>query len=233
MRCFKMRPMRYQPIVICTQPTKVTTIGFEALYNHPNNYRIFSENNLELERDCLFSAIAEAVKNGLAQRPDLKLFVNASMNAIWEFRDEISTLTLKHLLPGQLVVEITEQPYHGPLDLMYRIIEDIRQRGWLVAIDDFGTGQSYKLTGAEVDYIKADMSMIRNCNHSLDKQKTLKALVGLYGKEKVIAEGVETVDECATCYQTGITIMQGYFFSYPGELPPNLKDPALINIDRL
>lgn len=222
MRHFQMRPMKYQPIAVYSSSDEISIIGYEALYNSADNYKIFQGNNLDLERDCVLSAISEAVEHGLGLNPQCKLFVNASMNAVLKFKEELTEFTFKSLRPGQLVVEITELPFHGSITAIYKIINDIRSRGLLVAIDDFGAGQSYRLTNIEMDYIKVDMSTIRNCHQSLSKQRIIKQLVGLYGAEKLIAEGVESIYECDACRQIGVSIMQGYFIGYPAKLPVKL-----------
>jgi malonate-semialdehyde dehydrogenase (acetylating)/methylmalonate-semialdehyde dehydrogenase len=91
-----------------------------------------------------------------------------------------------------------------------------------LAYDDFGAGQSRLMELVEVppDYLKLDMSLVRDIDQSPKRQDLVRALVSFMcdlGIE-VIAEGIERVEEADTCRELGCSLGQGFF------LGPTLLD---------
>ncbi len=84
-----------------------------------------------------------------------------------------------------------------------------------IALDDFGNGYNgdSMLLAVDPDYIKIDMSIVRNIHMDKDRQQLLKnILVYAHGRHiQVIAEGVETADEMETLIQSGVDYLQGYY----------------------
>ena len=68
------------------------------------------------------------------------------------------------------------------------------------------------------EYIKVDLSLIRNIGRSVLKRelvKTLSLIASTIGAH-IIAEGVERKGELATLRKIGIDFGQGYLFARPG-----------------
>ena len=90
-------------------------------------------------------------------------------------------------------------------------------------IDDLGAGyaslNSVALVGPE--FIKIDMSLIRDIDESPRKRSLVASLVqfALDAEISVIAEGIETEGEAAACRQLGCELLQGYLFGKPAPLP--------------
>ncbi|HTP07455.1 MAG TPA: EAL domain-containing protein [Anaerolineae bacterium] len=123
-------------------------------------------------------------------------------------------------LPRQsIVIEITE----GLLLNADAIVEDkllkFRDAGMQVAIDDFGTGYSSLsyLKKFDIDYLKIDQSFVRNLAAHSDDLALCEAIVVMAHKlgVKVIAEGVETVEQRELLAAAGCDYAQGYLFSRP------------------
>jgi EAL domain-containing protein (putative c-di-GMP-specific phosphodiesterase class I) len=89
----------------------------------------------------------------------------------------------------------------------------------LSAIDDFGAGFAglNLLADFQPDIIKLDMELIRGIDQSRTRQAIVRGTVGICAELgiKVIAEGVETPDECSALQDLGISLLQGYLFSKP------------------
>jgi EAL domain-containing protein (putative c-di-GMP-specific phosphodiesterase class I) len=98
--------------------------------------------------------------------------------------------------------------------------------GFRIALDDLGAGYAglTSFTSLEPEFVKLDMSLVREVHDNRTKQKIVRAMVGLchdMGKQ-VIAEGVETPEEQQALVELGCDLMQGYFFGRPGRsVPPD------------
>jgi EAL domain-containing protein (putative c-di-GMP-specific phosphodiesterase class I) len=104
-------------------------------------------------------------------------------------------------------------------DSVNRQLEDLRRAGMAVSLDDFGTGYS-SLTYLQryaIDYIKIDQSFVRNMREGSTDLALCKALVILAHElgMKVVAEGVETRDQCNWLKAAGCDYGQGFLFSKP------------------
>ncbi|MBC7405027.1 MAG: EAL domain-containing protein [Cytophaga sp.] len=131
---------------------------------------------------------------------------------------------LKQLgLPGQAItIEITEGLL---LDASEKIVEKLlqfRDAGIQVSLDDFGTGYSSLsyLKKFDIDYLKIDQSFIRNLTTDKSDIALSEAIIVMAHKLglKVIAEGVETVEQKELLRLAGCDYAQGYLFSKP--VPP-------------
>jgi EAL domain-containing protein (putative c-di-GMP-specific phosphodiesterase class I) len=88
-----------------------------------------------------------------------------------------------------------------------------------LAIDDFGTGYSSLsyLRQFPIDTLKVDQSCIHEINAETDEATIISAVInmGCRLKHRVIAEGVETVEQLAFLRAHGCDEGQGYYFSGP------------------
>lgn len=121
-------------------------------------------------------------------------------------------------LAGQsLVVEITEGLL---LDTSHNVSKKLlafRDAGIQVALDDFGTGYSSLayLRRFDIDYIKIDQSFVRNISTQPDDLALCESIIAMAHKLglSVIAEGIETEEQCALLKAAGCDYGQGYWFS--------------------
>jgi diguanylate cyclase (GGDEF)-like protein len=122
---------------------------------------------------------------------------------------------LKHV-----ILEVTESVYMGHGDrIVQKAVEKLRARGLRVALDDFGTGYASltHLLTVPVDIIKIDKSFVDRLAPSDASTVIVEALIGIAAKLdiRLIAEGVETVEQAACLQALGCTLGQGYLFSRP------------------
>jgi EAL domain-containing protein (putative c-di-GMP-specific phosphodiesterase class I) len=127
----------------------------------------------------------------------------------------------------RVVLEITERaPLEKIKDANARVTQ-LRKMGYRIAVDDLGAGYAGLTSFAhlEPEVVKVDMSLIRGLDQSPTKQKLLRSIVGLCRdlEIKMIAEGIETVEERDTLVRLGGDLCQGYLFARPGRAFPPIK----------
>jgi diguanylate cyclase (GGDEF)-like protein/PAS domain S-box-containing protein len=133
-------------------------------------------------------------------------------------------------LPGQCVtIEITEglllNATSGVTDKLLRF----RDAGIQVSIDDFGTGYSALsyLKKFDIDYLKIDQSFVRDLVTDPSDLALSEAIIVMAHKLglKVIAEGVETVEQRDLLAIAGCDYVQGFLFSKA--IPPEEFEASL------
>jgi diguanylate cyclase (GGDEF)-like protein/PAS domain S-box-containing protein len=126
------------------------------------------------------------------------------------------------LPPGLLELELTETLIARDVDKVAATIQRLQSAGVHFSVDDFGTGYSSlsQLKRFRVDRLKIDQSFVRNLDTDRNDAAIALAIISLArGLDlKVIAEGVETAEQCAFLRKHGCDEIQGYYFSRP--VPP-------------
>ncbi len=120
---------------------------------------------------------------------------------------------------NSISVEITEGVLFKTSPVTEQHLLEMRGAGIQVAIDDFGTGYSSMayLKKFDVDYLKIDHSFVRATepnDQSRTIAKTIIAMAHQLGL-KVIAEGIETPEQCDWLTRLGCDFGQGFLFSRP------------------
>ncbi|MBC7684500.1 MAG: EAL domain-containing protein, partial [Bdellovibrionales bacterium] len=128
---------------------------------------------------------------------------------------------LAHIgLEGQaVVVEITEGLLLDASTGVTDKLLALRDAGIQVALDDFGTGYSSLsyLQKFDIDYLKIDRSFTRNLASDSSDMALSEAIIVMAHKLdlRVIAEGVETQEQCDLLLGAGCDYGQGYLFARP------------------
>ncbi len=167
----------------------------------------------------LFSYINSWLKSRL---PAPRFAINLSSLNLHDpvFIKQFFQLMKSYNIPANLLqIEITE---HISLELFSdgdNPLEAMRNHGISIAIDDFGTGYSSLtyLKYLPIDTIKIDRTFIKSLPASQSDLALSKAIIDI-GKEfdlKVVAEGVETVEQLNLLKLHGCFQIQGYLFSKP------------------
>lgn len=129
------------------------------------------------------------------------------------------TLAASGLEPRQLKIEITEGLLLREDATVCEELNRVRASGASLVLDDFGTGYSSLsyLHRLPVDGIKLDRSFIRQLPGDRAFANTVQALVTLAANRnmKVVAEGVETLDQVVQLQALDCDFAQGYYFSRP------------------
>lgn len=215
------------------------TAGFEALLrlNHPDKGLLspaaiisLAEENGTIHRIgnvILDQSVANLAR--LSRLPGIaQTYVAVNFSPL-QFEPGLPTriagLLHRHgILPGRLVIEITEAVIMKDDPQIRAILTAIHQLGCRIALDDFGTGYSSLsyLSRFPVDIVKIDQSFTRSiCDDTVEIRQRNRMLVeGIAAISHkmncvVIAEGVETEEQKLLLADMGADYGQGYFFARP------------------
>ncbi len=120
---------------------------------------------------------------------------------------------------SSFIFEISEKHNFKNISSINNLLTVYKERGYNIAIDDFGSGYSnlQKLFHIEVDILKIDRFFINEIDKSSKKKVFLASIVNLVHSlgGKVVAEGVETLEEYFICRKIGCDLVQGFFVEKP------------------
>ncbi|HEY0478202.1 MAG TPA: EAL domain-containing protein [Kofleriaceae bacterium] len=228
-RCLATLTLHFQPIVHAGTRAR---FGYEALLRsadkslpHPGAILDAAE---RLERTTTLgrNVRAQAAKVVANTPPERGLmFVNLHLLDLFD-KQLLSPFAPLSKVASRVVLEITERTsLEGQLDLRYRVAE-LRELGFLIAIDDLGGGHARMstFTPLDTDFVKLDMSLVRDVDKHQMKQRLIRSVTQLCREQgtRVIGEGVETEAEAQVLVDLGCDLLQGYVIARPG---PAFVDP--------
>jgi Amt family ammonium transporter len=164
--------------------------------------------------------MAEACR--LLEQVDGRISVNVSS---LQFRHADFVANLAELLhrtgadPRRLELEITESVLIDDDKRAVQILNDLKKMGLDIALDDFGTGYSSLsyLSRYPFDTIKIDRSFVSNLGVAENAQVIVRTIIDLGAGlgMKIVAEGVERIEEALFLAQSGCHELQGYLLGKP------------------
>ena len=151
----------------------------------------------------------------------LQLAVNVSRRQLFDpfFVDRVCrTIEKYRMSPKDVTLEITESIAMLEVDFAIERLQKLHDAGFALSIDDFGTGYSTlsQLHEMPVSELKIDMSFVRR----IDTYEGLQVVQAIANMGRalnldVVAEGVETQENCRRLEDIGINLLQGNLFSKP------------------
>jgi EAL domain-containing protein (putative c-di-GMP-specific phosphodiesterase class I) len=165
----------------------------------------------------------KAIELASALKLEGNLNINFLPNAVYEPKACIRlTLEVAHRTGfplNRLTFEFTENEQVADINHTVAIITEYRRHGFKIALDDFGTGYSglARLTDLQPDIIKLDRALIENCDQNKMRLSVVRSMISL-GTElgiKVVAEGVERLEEVNALRSVGVRFIQGFYFARP------------------
>jgi len=155
-----------------------------------------------------------------AGAPRLTMAVNLSAR---QFRQPFlarfvaDTLAEAGIAPHRLELELTESLLLDDSENNRNVLASLAEMGVRVAIDDFGTGHSSLsyLKRFDIDTLKIDRSFVSELPHDTEDAAIATAIVAMGHSlhMKVVAEGVETIEQAEFLGGLGCDEIQGYLIS--------------------
>jgi diguanylate cyclase (GGDEF)-like protein len=121
-------------------------------------------------------------------------------------------------LPASLFeLELTEGVLMQDVESGQRSLAALKEFGFALAVDDFGTGYcslNY-LKRFPLDTLKVDRAFVNDITADADDAAIVRAIVGLGHNLnlKIVAEGVETLEQLQFLRATGCDLIQGFLMS--------------------
>jgi diguanylate cyclase (GGDEF)-like protein/PAS domain S-box-containing protein len=150
----------------------------------------------------------------------LQLAVNVSARQFRQSNfvsDVITLINETGINPTRLKLELTESmAIDNPKDTIDKM-NQLREIGVRFSMDDFGTGYSSlsSLKKLPIEQLKIDKSFVRDISTDADDAVIVQTIIAMAKNMglKIIAEGVETQEQCLFLKQHGCQHFQGYLFS--------------------
>ncbi|MBS1122101.1 MAG: diguanylate phosphodiesterase [Deltaproteobacteria bacterium] len=228
-RCLASLTMHFQPIVHASTRAR---FGYEALLRsqdkslpHPGAILDAAE---RLERiPTLGRAVRAHSAKVIAGAPPERgvVFINLHLLDLYD-KQLTSAFAPLSKVASRVVLEITERTsLEGESDIRYRVAQ-LRELGFRIAIDDLGGGHARMgtFTPLDTDFVKLDMSLVRDVDKHAMKQRLIRSITELCRQQgtMVIGEGVETEAEARVLVDLGCDLLQGYLIARPA---PPFCDP--------
>ncbi len=163
--------------------------------------------------------------------------INISINQLRQDNFVETLLKYTHqynIEPQYLLLEITENILIGNFESIINKISILRSKGFKFALDDFGTGYSSLtyLKKLEIDIIKIDREFIIDINNDSNDTILVEAILSIASnfKMKVVAEGVEDIEQVNKLVKMGCHYFQGFYFSKPMDISQFEKLLAFKNL---
>ncbi len=151
---------------------------------------------------------------------DLEVAVNVSAVQLAEpaFLGGLSELLVAHAMPPHLLtIEITESQLIEDVSSVAARLGELADLGVGISIDDFGTGHSSlsRLQQLPFSELKIDQHLVQDADEV--RLSLLAIMVGLVRDRgvRVVAEGVETLEQLRRVRDFGCERAQGFYLSRP------------------
>lgn len=130
----------------------------------------------------------------------------------------IEIMNQYHIDAKRIEFEITESATIDSEVDIFKILKNIKNKGFSISIDDFGTGYSSlsMLQNMPVDVLKIDKLFVDNAD--LKSSENLINYISFMAQRlgiKTIVEGVETKEQVSFIKQLKCDKIQGYYYSKP------------------
>ena len=209
-------------------------VGFEALvrWDHPEHGQIQPGEFISIaERTGLDIALGDWVLQAccrqlsLWQAQGLAIVPIAINVTARQLRDEqlpgrvAACLAKAGLAANLLEVEITEGSLVEPVEVASSVLNALKKIGVGIALDDFGNGYSsfHYIRTLPIHVIKIDRSFVNEIRNSPSDAVIVASIVTLAHNlnKRVIAEGVELLEQLVHLKTVGCDEVQGYLLSRP------------------
>ena len=217
-----------QPLV----DTEGKVVGAEALVRWDNPEHgllspdkfipVFEKNGMIVDVDKYMWRSACEILSRWGDSNELFLSINISPKDFYFMNvpDELSALIKEFGIDNKrLRLEITETVMMTDSDSRMKILNELRDEGFIVEMDDFGSGYSSLnlLKDMPVDLLKIDMMFLKKSENVEKSQKIVQNIIHLtkdLGIES-LTEGVETERQYMLLSEMGCKLFQGYYFAKP------------------
>ena len=209
-------------------------IGAEALvrWNSPERglllpgkfIPLFEQNGFIVNLDqYVFETVCKTVREWLDNgKKVVSISINVSRVQFYrlDFVKRYTKIKNKYEIPdGLLELEFTESIVLENIELLQKIVNNLKANGFLCSIDDFGSGYSSLniLKNLPMDILKLDRLFFKNSENTERDKALIASVVAMARalKMKTVSEGIETWNQVNFLKEIGCDVVQGYVYSEP------------------
>ncbi|MBR5421258.1 MAG: EAL domain-containing protein [Lachnospiraceae bacterium] len=173
--------------------------------------------NFVLEEACLFLSSGLPVEMGIEY-----ICVNLSILQCLRpgFADYARNMVLRYdVSPSLICFEIKESAATRDLEVLRKMIAELKQYGFRFSMDSYGTGLSdlQSLYSLDLDVIKIDKSILNGADEGSVGRVVLESCVRMIRQmhRRILVEGVETKEQIELLKKLNVDYLQGYYSSRP------------------
>ena len=208
------------------------TVGMEALirWHHPSRGMVSPQEFIPVAEECglimpigywvIQQACADMRMFDIKGHDNLEVAINLSFKQLQDtmFVDTVTRIIEQSGVDAsRLEFELTETAIMSNYQQTYESMIALSKLGLTFSLDDFGTGFSSfaHIQRLPISALKVDRSFVRNVVSNKDDAIIVKAMINLANSLglKVIAEGVETLDQAQFLWQNQCNQVQGFYYS--------------------
>lgn len=161
-----------------------------------------------------------AFRGAEALPPSSMLFLNVNTR---ELTDETFPKPPPSLGSVRIALEISEEHPLLSNEPLLAAIQRWRAQGHLIVLDDYGAGYAAAATvlALQPHLLKLDLRLVRGIDQN-PQQQSMVASIRDYTADlgiQLVAEGIETAEECAMIATLGVRYGQGYWLGRPEPTP--------------
>ena len=169
--------------------------------------------------DNTFKQLAQWQAEGTPCPDQISINISAWQFAQQDFVEQVKSLVEQRgIQPQHIILEVTETALLTDIEETRLKLELLRGQGFKVSLDDFGTGYSSLayLKDLPLDELKIDKTFVDEIKPG-EKQPLVESMlaIGKHMQLSVIAEGVETQEQCQQLGLMGCQNFQGHYFAKP------------------
>lgn len=137
-----------------------------------------------------------------------------------KFVNEYYQIKQEFGIPDRMIeIEFTESVAFERTDLLIKIINDLRNYGFICSMDDFGKAYSSLnlLKDLPIDVLKLDSAFFEDSDNPDKVKLIIKDIIKMVNNLgiKTVAEGVEQVSQVEFLREVGCDLVQGYVYYKP------------------
>ncbi|WP_200843669.1 EAL domain-containing protein [Pantoea sp. 18069] len=221
--------LHFQPQVLAQATHRLHGVEALARWNHPQWGAVSPARFIAVAEEAgliqaltqwlLDAACAQMARWRAARLPLPQLAINLSARNFHDpqLADQVGAALARHgLQPRDLMLEITESVM---MDASAATTANLHALGMQLSLDDFGTGYSSlsHLHRLPISELKLDRSFVRDLQSSRAATALTRSVLSIARSldMKVVAEGVETREQCEWLQSHDCAVMQGYLFCRP------------------
>lgn len=215
-------------------PVTEKIVGAEALvrWNSPEDglipphrfIPIFEENGFITRLDDYMISEVAKLQSEWKIKGQKSVPVSVNISRVHFVKEDLAE-HICHLVDGYgadhagIELELTESAFFGNKELLQKILEELKMRGFHISMDDFGAGYSSlnSLKDLPIDVLKLDMDFFHGEGAKERGEIVVKETIRLAKalNMKIVAEGIEKKEQVDFLAEQGCDMIQGFYFAKP------------------